>query len=96
MTLYIPSTLTSYFLDKLIKLPPVGTFTCFGERADVIAYKIYGDSNLAWIIKAYNNVSHPFDGSFSVGKTILFPSLNDIEKLYSTLVTKQRIEDQEA
>lgn len=89
-TLYIPSTLNSYFIDKLKRLPAVGSFTCLGERADVIAYKIYGDVNMAWIIKAYNNVYHPFDGSFDVGKIILFPSLNAIEKLYATLKAKQR------
>ena len=40
-TLYIPSTLTSYFIEKLKRLPAVGSFSCLGERADVIAYKIY-------------------------------------------------------
>lgn len=92
-TLYIPSTLNSYFLDKLRKLPAVGSFSCLGERPDVIAYKIYGDVNMAWIIKAYNNVCHPFDGSFDPGKTILFPSLSSIEKLYATLNAKQRAEE---
>lgn len=89
-TLYIPSTLTSYFIDELKRLPAVGSFSCLGERADTIAYKIYGDVNMAWIIKAYNNVYHPFDGSFDAGKVILFPSLSSIEKLYSTLKAKQR------
>lgn len=89
-TLYIPSTLNSYFLEKLRKLPAVGAFTCYGERADVIAYKIYGDVNMQWIIKAYNNITHPHDGSLATGQTITFPSLNAIEKLYSTLTAKQR------
>ena len=92
-TLYIPSTLTSYFIDKLKRLPAVGSFTCLGERADVIAYKIYGDVNMAWLIKAYNNVYHPLDGSFDAGKVILFPSLSSIEKLYATLNAKQRAEE---
>lgn len=89
-TLYIPSTLNSYFLDKLKKLPPIGTFKCMGERIDVIAYKIYGDVNLAWIVKAYNNIIHPYDGSLANGKILVFPSLNSIEKLYATLNAKQR------
>lgn len=89
-TLLIPSTLNSYFLDKLKRLPAVGTFTCFGERPDVVAYKIYGDSNLAWIIKAYNNITHPYDGSFSPGSVLTFPSLSAIEKLYATLNSKKR------
>lgn len=89
-TLYIPSTLNSYFLEKLRKLPAVGTFTCYGERADVIAYKIYGDVNLSWIIKAYNNITHPYDGNLAPGQVITFPSLSAIEKLYSTLTAKQR------
>lgn len=94
-TLIIPSTLTSYFIDKLKRLPAVGTFTCFGERPDVVAYKIYGDSNLAWIIKAYNNISHPYDGSFAPGKVLTFPSLSAIEKLYATLNAKQRAMEKE-
>lgn len=92
-TLYIPSILTSYFIEQLKRLPAVGSFYCLGERADVIAYKIYGDVNMAWIIKAYNNICHPLDGSFDVGKTILFPSLSSIEKLYATLKAKQRAEE---
>lgn len=95
-TLYIPTTLTSYFIDKLKKLPPVGTFTCLGERADVVAYKIYGDSNMAWIIKAYNNITHPFDGSFGPGSVLTFPSLSAIEKLYATLKAKQRAAEKES
>lgn len=93
-TLYIPSTLNSYFLEKLRKLPAAGTFTCYGERADVIAYKIYGDVNMAWLIKAYNNITHPHDGSLAAGQVITFPSLNSIEKLYSTLTAKQRASQQ--
>lgn len=94
-TLYIPSILNSYFLEKLKKLPPVGTFRCYGERAEIIAYKIYGDVNLAWIIKWYNNCLHPYDGTFAVGKVITFPSLRTIEKLYSTLNAKQRAAEKE-
>lgn len=93
--LWIPSPLNSYFLDKLRKLPAVGTFTCYGERVDAIAYKIYGDVNLGWIIKAYNNILYPFDEKLAVGSTIVFPSLNAIEKLYSVLTAKQRIEDKD-
>lgn len=90
-TLYIPSKLTSYFIDKLKKLPPVGTFTCMDEqRADIIASKVWGDPTLDWIIMEYNNVIHPEDGSFDSGKILLLPSLNDIEKLYATLNAKQR------
>lgn len=95
-TLYIPSVLTSYFIEKLKKLPPVGTFTSLGERVDVVAYKVYGDSNLAWIIKAYNNILHPFDGSLEPGKVLTFPSLNAIEKLYATLNAKQRALEKES
>lgn len=94
-TLYIPSMLNSYFLDKLRKLPAVGVFTCLGERPDVVAYKIYGDVNLAWIIKAYNNITHPYDGSFGPGAVLRFPSLNSIEKLYATLTAKQRAAEKE-
>ena len=95
-TLFIPSTLNSYFLDKLKRLPAVGSFTCFGERIDVIAYKIYGDVNLAWIIKAYNNILHPYDGKTNAGQVLTFPSLTAIEKLYSTLNAKQRAMEKEA
>ena len=94
-TLYIPSTLNSYFLNELRKLPPVGTFSCLGERPSVVAYKIYGDVNMSWIIKAYNNITHPYDGSFAPGKTLLFPSLSSIEKLYATLNAKQRAVEKE-
>ena len=95
-TLYIPSTLNSYFLEKLKALPAVGSFRCMGERADVIAYKIWGDVSLAWIIKYYNGITHPYDGSLAVGKVILFPSLNSVEKLYATLTAKQRAAEKES
>lgn len=95
-TLYKPSILTSYFLDKLRQLPAVGSFTCLGERADVIAYKIWGDVNLAWIIKYYNGILHPYDGSLAPGKVLLFPSLSSIEKLYATLNAKQRASEKES
>lgn len=94
-TLYIPSTLTSYFITKLRQLPPVGEFRCMGERIDVIAYKIWQDVNLGWILKEYNNILHPYDGSLDIGKTILFPSLNEIEKIYATLNAKQRALEKE-
>lgn len=89
-TLYIPSTLNSYFLTKLKKLPAVGAFTCQGERYDVIAYKIYGDMSFNWIIKYYNGITYPYDGSNNPGRILLFPSLKDVEELYATLVSKSR------
>ena len=95
-TLYIPSVLNSFFIEEIKRLPPAGTFKCYGERADVIAYKIYGDSNMANIIKIYNNITHPLDGSTAPGKELIFPSLNSIEKLYSTLTAKQRAAQTEA
>ena len=95
-TLYIPSTLTSYFISQLKKLPPVGTFTCLGElRADIIASKVWGDPTLDWIIMSYNNILSPLDGSFASGKILLLPSLNAIEKLYATLNAKQRAAEKE-
>lgn len=90
-TLHIPSTLNSFFIAELKRLPVAGIFTSYGERADVIAYKVYGDVNLDWIIKAYNDVIHPFDDSFATGSVIKFPSLNQIEQLYSTLSAKSRL-----
>lgn len=94
-TLYIPSPLNSYFLEKLKKLPAVGTFTCYGERPEIAAWKIWGDTGLGWLLMYYNNCQHPFDGTFSNGKVLLFPSLNSIEKLYATLNTKQRAAEKE-
>lgn len=95
-TLYIPSTLTSYFIMKLKHLPPIGTFTCLGEkRADIIASKVWDDPTLDWIIMAYNNVLSPVDGSFASGKILLLPSLNEVEKLYATLMAKQRAKEKE-
>lgn len=95
-TLYIPSTLTSYFIMKLKELPPAGTFTCLGEtRADIIASKIWNDPSLDWLIMSYNNVLSPVDGSFNAGKTLVFPSLNSVEKLYATLTSKQRAMEKE-
>jgi hypothetical protein len=91
-TLYIPSVLNSYFLDKLRKLPVGKVFTSQGETADVIAYKVYGDTNMAWIIKMYNNITHPYDGSFTIGSVIKCPSLTSIEKLYATLTALKRSE----
>ena len=90
-TQYIPSTLTSYFIDKLKEAPSVGIFKSFGERADVASYKVFGgDMSMAWILKSYNNSIHPYDGSFNVGSTLSIPSLNYIEKTYATLNAKQR------
>jgi hypothetical protein len=94
-TLYIPSMLNSYFLDKLKKLPVAGVFSSYGERPEIVAYKIYGDVNMSWIIKAYNDITSPLDKAFDAGSTLRFPSLSSIEKLYATLNAKQRAAEQE-
>ena len=94
-TLYIPSFLNSYFLEKLKQLPAEGAFNCQGERPEIIAWKIWGDLNLGWIIKYYNNITHPYDSSLAPGKILLFPSLSSIEKLYATLNSKQRAAEKE-
>ena len=48
-------------------------------RPDVVAYKMYGNPNLAWVLLAANNMKSIFE--FTVTKEIIVP---EITQLYST------------
>ena len=45
-----------------------------GETPEIIAHKLYGDSELHWIVMMVNNITDPFEG-FQVNQRILIPRL---------------------
>ena len=84
------NTLTSVFIQELRELPFQSYVTSKGERPDLVAYKIYGDTQFAWILMIYNNCYDFTDGTFSEGSQIKYPSLADLEKLIFTLKARKR------
>ena len=46
-------------------------------RSDKIAYEVYGDSTLDWIILYYNKIFNPFK-ELSVGTILRIPNLDSV------------------
>lgn len=84
------ATLNSVFLTEMRELPLQSYITSKGERPDLLAYKIYGDTQFAWIIMLYNNCIDFTDGTFDVGAQIKYPAIEDLEKLLFTLKARKR------
>lgn len=83
-------TLNSVFLTELRELPLQSYITAKDERPDLLAYKIYGDTQFAWIIMIYNNCFDFTDGTFAAGSQVKYPSLEDLEKIIFTLKARKR------
>jgi len=77
--------LTSHFLMELKKLPESGVFKVTSEesRPDLVAYKIYRQTQLWWILMYYNGLQNTSDIKASV--VLRYPSLSSLEKIYYTL-----------
>ncbi len=80
---------TSYFMEKLLQLPETGTFTITNEEArmDLVSYRIYGYVQLQFILMIYNNIIDRYN--LVIGDTIKYPNINDVEKIYFALPSKQ-------
>ena len=89
------STLSSVFLTELRNLPVQSYVTSQDERPDLMAYKIYGDTQFAWILMIYNNCIDFNDGTFSAGSQIRYPRLEDLEKVIFTLKARKRAQESE-
>ena len=77
--------LTSLFDSLLHGLSPEGTYTVDvpDARPDWLSFKIYGDTQYAWILLWCNDI-----GSFrdlKKGAVISYPSLSDLDTIYLTL-----------
>jgi len=78
--------LFSYFWTQVVNLPQGGTFVVSGEenRPDLIAYKIYGDTQYWWILLLYNGLVKNED--VTAGMELKYPLLFDLEALYFKLM----------
>lgn len=89
------TTLDSVFLSEMRELPVQSYVTCKGEHPDLMAYKIYGDTQFGWILMVYNNCIDFTDGTFSSGNQIKYPSLEDLERIIFTLKARKRAYESE-
>ena len=84
------NTLNSVFLTELKELPLQTYVTSKNEHPDLLAYKIYGDTQFSWILMVYNNCFDFTDGTFSTGSQIKYPAPEDLEKILFTLKSRKR------
>ena len=89
------NTLSSVFLTELKDLPLQSYITSKDERPDLLAYKIYGDTQFAWVLMIYNKCFDFTDGTFSAGNQVKYPALEDLEKIIFTLKARKRAEQSE-
>ena len=85
--------LTSDLLSELKNLPFGGRFKIRDEanRPDKASLAIYKTFQYWWILLYYNGMTSP--DQFTLGKTIEYPLLSDLENYYFSLSVKQlRIE----
>jgi len=77
--------LSSHLLRELNKLPVHGTYRVVSEdnRPELLAYKIYGQVQLWWVVMHYNSIVSVQDIKNS--QILKYPSLGDLEKLYYSL-----------
>ena len=77
--------LTSKFLSALRDLPVEGQLAvgALENRIDLIANRIYGETQLWWVVMEYNNLEDPED--IPANTTISFPSIINLELLYYNL-----------
>jgi len=87
----IDDPLTSNFLDELLKIRPTGTYVVKNElaRPDMLSYRIYGSTQYWWVILYYNSMTSVYD--ITLGMTISYPSITDLEELYFSLAPKEKL-----
>lgn len=81
--------LTSYFLEAVIKLPQAGKYIVTREagRPDQLSHTIYSDTQYWWVLMHYNGILSADD--IKIGDTIRYPSINEVERLYFSLKSKE-------
>jgi hypothetical protein len=84
------NTLTSVFVSELRKLPLKSYVTSKNEKPDLLAHKIYGDTQFAWILMIYNHCVDFTDGTFVEGSQIKYPAIEDLERIIFTLKARKR------
>lgn len=65
----------------------------YAGRADIIAYSVYGDPTLEWIVLQYNNIVDTVE-ELVVGKTITVPSRDRVFFEILTNSTKVQVSNQ--
>lgn len=80
----------SWFLNKVMLLPTLGRYYIKDEenRPDLISYRIYGTTELWWLVLLYNDLVN--NGDVTIGKTIKYPSLSDLEALFHRIRVNER------
>lgn len=80
----------SWFYDRIMRLPIRGEYVVHGEeeRPELISYRIYGTTSMWHILLAYNRITDFTD--VTVGLTIYYPSIEDLEQIYFSLNSKQK------
>lgn len=76
---------TSVFLNKIKTLPEAYTYNVIAlpQRPEMIAYEIYGETQLWYLLMLYNDIVDPY--AIKVGDKLKAFSLDALEKLYLTI-----------
>ena len=75
---YITSNFSEFVFNR-----PINTYQVTPsdiQRPDLIAHKVYGKSNLWWIIMKYNKIEDIWN-DLSIGQILNIPSILDIDEL---------------
>lgn len=82
--------LNSYMLYQIPRLTTIGTYVIRkeAERPDLLSYVIYGDTQYWWVLMWYNAITKPQD--LVTGLTIKYPSLGQLEQLYTNASVLQK------
>lgn len=80
-----PDLLSGQLQNFVATLPSLqGTVffdVAFVGRLDLLAYRVYGETRLWWVIALANGIDDPFDDSLA-GQLLVIPSLTDVFKFY--------------
>jgi hypothetical protein len=82
--------ITSDILLELKSLDQGGIYTVRGEEnnPDLIAFRIFGDTQFWWILMQYNSITEIAD--IENGQEIKFPSISALEDFYFSLKLRQK------
>ena len=83
------NVLDAEFPSELERLPVEGRYRVRGPegRPDAVAFDIYQDPSLWWVVLAYNGIVEYED--LKIGAILLYPSRTDLEGLLTSLNQKQ-------
>ena len=77
--------LSSFFMKRILNMGTATHYEVTQEenRADLLSYNIYGDTDYWWILLLFNGILCPFN--IPSGTIIKVPSIEEISEIYTSL-----------